>query len=83
MGQWYEEQRAALEQVKCELMDTGLFGAIEYLDGWCPIQAEGRLKNGCWLWWSRSREPDILKHQKLKLYFCVGYTNFRTRSTRK
>lgn len=61
MGQWFEDQRAALHQVKSELIDTGFFNEIEYLEGWCPVQAEGRLNNGNWFYFRSRHETATLE----------------------
>lgn len=52
---WYEEQTAKFVLAKADLLKTGLFKEISQLDGWCPVQCEGSLKNGDWFYF-RSRE---------------------------
>jgi hypothetical protein len=51
---WFQEQYVKLELAKEELLNTGLFKEIWRLDGWGPVQCEGRLSNGNWFYF-RSR----------------------------
>lgn len=50
----FQEESKKLQMAKEELLATGFFKEIVQMDGWCPVQCEGRLSNGDWFYF-RSR----------------------------